>query len=234
MARLNRLVIPGLAHHVIHRAVAGSVAFVDATDGLALVKALQRSCAEQGVAVHAYAFVQQELQLLVTPANVDSLSRMMQAMARFYVPAFNRRHARAGALWQGRFRAAPVGGPAALLTCMIYTEQVPMRNGWSGAPGDFEWSSAGHHIGSRTDAWLARVPVESAYWQLGNTPFERDAAYESRLGRALLPEEVLQVESTTLKGWPMGSGEFLAGLKGMTARRLAPDSSGRPKRPQSI
>lgn len=229
MARLKRFVVPGCAHHVLLKAMPGSVAFRDADDYRLFAQALRRSAIEQGVALHAYALLPEEVQLLVTPAQADGLGRMMQALSRFYVPAFNRRHARTGTLWLGRYRAAPVGGGADLLTCMLGIEQAPQRSTVVVA-SDHQWSSAAHHAGSRNDPTLtAAVPSESDYWRLGNTPFERDAAYVARLAQPLSPEELLRLDSGGPKGWALGSGEFLASLEGRTQRRVAPRAKGRRK-----
>ena len=230
MARLNRLVVAGLAHHVIQRAVAAGRAFINPADCELFLQALRRSCTEHGgVEVHAYALVESEFQLLLTPTVGSNLGRMMQALARFYVPAFNQRHGRAGALWQGRYRAAPVGGAETLLTCMLYVEQLPRRGGWAGSLAEFDGSSAAHHTGRRADPLLARVPAGSAYWQLGNTPFERDAAYRVLLDQPLSAAQVAAVEASTPKGWALGPGEFLAGLGQATDRRVAIGRRGRPR-----
>jgi putative transposase len=173
--------------------------------------------------------MEHEVQLLLTPGIGESLGRMMQALTRFYVPAFNRRHGRAGALWQGRFRAAPVGGATPLLTCMRYLEQAPFRAGWLGEPTEYVWSSAAHHCGLRADPLLLRVPAESAYWQLGNTPFDRESAYRVLLAQPLTAADVSAVEASTPRGWALGSGEFLARLGEMTGRRTSVKSRGRPK-----
>lgn len=230
MARLPRFVVAGLAHHVVHRVVAGSELTIDALDVEHLFTALQRSSVEQGVKVHAFAAVAQELHLLATPNESESLGKMMQALARFYVPDYNRRHARAGALWQGRFRAAPVGGAEALLTCMLYIDQAPLRHGHAGLVTDLKVTSAAHHAGLRVDAALANVPADSGYWALGNTPFERDDVYRRLLAEPLTADRLAIVEGSTLKGWPLGPGEFLAGLGATTTRRLVPGARGRPRK----
>jgi putative transposase len=228
MARLSRLVVAGQAHHVSLQAVSGSDAFVDAADHALFVDALRRSGAENLVAIHACVLLRDEVQLLVTPAAAEDLGRMMQALARFYVGPFNRRHGRSGALWQSRFRVGPVGGAAELLTCMLYIEQAPRRSGVSGPVVDFDWSSAAHHAGIRSIVPWASVPPASAYWLLGNTPFEREAAYAALLEVPLAAEELARIEATTLKGWAMGSGEFIASLASHTPRRPAARPRGRP------
>jgi putative transposase len=230
MARLNRLVIPGQAHHVSLRAVTGSAAFVEAADQALFLEALRRSGSENRVAIHACVLLGGEVQLLATPAAAEDLGRMMQALARFYVGPFNRRHGRSGALWQSRFRVGPVGGAAELLTCMLYIEQAPRRSGVSGPVVDFDWSSAAHHAGIRSTALWAAVPPASGYWLLGNTPFEREASYAALLEVPLAAEELARIEATTLKGWAMGSGEFIASLAAQTLRRPAARPRGRPRK----
>ena len=230
MARLSRLVVAGQAHHVSLRVVAGSDAFVEDADHALFLDAVRRSAAEHRVAIHAFVLLGSEVQLLATPAAAEDLGRMMQALARFYVGPFNRRHGRNGALWQSRFRAAPVGGAAELLSCMLFIEQAPRRSGLSGRVVDFEWSSAAHHAGIRSTALWAGVPPASGYWLLGNTPFEREAAYASLLEAPLEVGQLTRIEATTLKGWAMGSGEFIASLAAETPRRPVARARGRPRK----
>ncbi len=229
MARLNRLVVPGFAHHVVQRSIAGQEGFRGLADHTLFKAALRRSSSECRVALHAYVLLPHEFQLLVTPGAGPDLGRMMQALSRFYVLAFNRRHGRAGALWQGRYRAAPVGGSDALLACMRYIEQAPQRAGGIGVAA-FPWSSAAVHAGAGVDAMLASVPADSAYWSLGNTPFEREATYARLLEQPLTPAELYAVESTTLKGWALGSGEFIATLSADSQRRVLATPRGRPRK----
>ena len=230
MARLKRLVLPGSAHHVIQRAAHGSLAFVSDVDREQFMLALRRSSAEHRVSVHAYALLDEHFQLLATPTEADDLGRMMQALSRFYVPPFNRRHGRRGALWEGRFRAAPVGGPEYLLRCMRYVEQSPRRGGWVGPLDEFCWSSAAEHLGRRVTPTPCVVPSDSAYWQLGNTPFEREVAYAQLLESPLQAGAVAEIEATTLKGWAMGSGEFIACLATEAPRRPVARARGRPRK----
>ena len=228
MARLTRLVVAGLAHHVIHRAVSGGVAFADAQDRQQFLQILKRCSVEHGVAVHAYVLLDREFQLLVTPDAAEQLSRMMQALARFYVPAFNRRHGRAGALWQGRFRAAPVVGAQALLDCMRYLEQAPVRAGWAGSILEFDGSSAAYHAGRVADVLLSAVPTASAYWALGNTPFARDAAYQALLESPVSAAMAANLESCTPFGWALTSDGASVELSRVAPRRVTSKPKGRP------
>lgn len=174
MARLPRLSIAGLAHHVIQRGHNRQPIFLDDEDRLAYLAALRESAALHRVAVHAYVLMNDHLHLLVTPPTAEALSKMLQAIGRRYVAAFNRRHGRIGTLWDGRFRATVIENGPHLLTCMRYIEQNPQRLIPPTPAGDYAWSSAMHHLGRRRDTL---VSTHLCHWQLGNTPFERELAW---------------------------------------------------------
>ena len=228
MARLKRLVVPRVPHHVSQRAVAGGAAFIDAADRQAFVSALHSCSAGHEVSVLAYALLDHQVQLMLIPDRAEALGSMMQSLTRQYVGPFNRKHARAGTLWQSRFTSAPVQSNTHLLNCVLYVEQAPQRAGFNGAAFEYLWSSACHHAGLRSESWLAAMPADSAYWKLGNTPFERDAAYRRLLELPLPALEIQKIEATVFKGWALGAGEFLADIGASTGRRPAPAPRGRP------
>lgn len=230
MARLKRLVVAGHVHHLVQRTVAGAAAFVDDADRMAFVQALASSAAEHRVAVHAYVLLEREVQLLVTPTESPALGQLMQSLARRYVGPFNRRHGRGGTLWEGRFRTAPVETRTHVLLCMRYVEQAPLRAGWIGLAADYAWSSAGHHVGSTSSRLLANVPPQSDWWLLGNTPFEREAAYRRLLEEPLSPAQRALIENSTVKGWPLGPASFLSTLPIDQERPLVPKPRGRPRK----
>ena len=67
MARLPRLVAPGLPHLIVHRGHNGQAVFVDDADRAAYLKALGECAREAGLAVHGYGLLPSEVRLLVTP-----------------------------------------------------------------------------------------------------------------------------------------------------------------------
>ena len=120
----------------------------------------------------------------------------MQALGRRYVAAHNRRHGRCGTLWDGRFRCGVVEpGPTRLQAlCLI-----------DGAAADPGLTSAAHRLGGPRDGLLIDPPE---YWQLGNTPFEREAAY-----RRLLDAGVPPLRPRPARRRPRRLGRRLAGFK---------------------
>ena len=229
MARLKRFVVPRTAHHVLQRTVSGSAAFTDAADHIAYLSALRSCSLEHRVSVLAYALMAHQVHLVVVPDEAQSLGRMMQGVTRQYVGPYNRKHGRSGALWQGRFASAPVQSETDLLACALYVEQAPQRAAALSSACEYPWSSAAHHAGLRTDAWLAAMPAGSGYWKLGNTPFERDAAYRQLLDQPQNDAQRQRIEAVVLKGWALGSASFVEEVGALAGRRPAPKPRGRPR-----
>lgn len=227
MARLPRLVVPGYVHLLVQRSHAGSPVFQAGDDFVQYRQALA-SCAKQhGVAVHAYALMPTCVLLAATPAAATSLSRAWQALGRRFGNEYNRRHGRTGALWEGRFRATVVDAGAHLLDCCRFVEWAPVRAGLADLPQDYPWSSAAHHVGARADEL---VTEHGAYWSLGNTPFEREAAYRRLLERPLPLLLAQRLADAAAKGWAVGNAAFVEELSAFTERRVAPLRRGRPRR----
>ena len=65
----------------------------------------------------------------------------MRRLGQHYVQYFNRRHARTGTLWEGRFRSCLVEDERYLLVCQRYIELNPVRAGMAGDPAHYRWSS---------------------------------------------------------------------------------------------
>jgi putative transposase len=89
------------------------------------------------------------------------------------------------------------------------------------------WSSLAHHLGQRRDALIQDC---AAYWALGNTPFERESAWRSRLHLGMGPALARQVADSVDKGWALGSAAFAAEVARLTQRRTTPLPRGRPRK----
>jgi putative transposase len=227
MARLPRLVVPGQVHHVLQRGLAGQPVFTDDSDRRAYLSALQEALAAQAVALYGYALLDDGVRLLLRPPSEPALSRMVQALGRRYVAGFNRRHGRRGTLWEGRFRAGVVQEGQPVLQAMLLVDALPSRRGPAPSPQLSLWSSAPHRLGLRRDPLLTDPPE---YWRLGNTPFEREAAYGALLDQGL--DEALQqrIEHAAANGWALGSPQFLAAMAQQLGRPVRPRARGRPPR----
>ncbi len=225
MARLPRLSIAGELHYIVQRGHNRQPVFMDDHDRQQFLQALRDASAEHRLALHGYVLLETEVQLLATPETAEGLGRAMQALGRRYVAAFNRRHGRTGTIWEGRYRAAVIESERYFVPALQWLESAAVRTGLATAPALWPWSSAGHHLGLRRDPL---VTDHRLFWQLGNTPFDREVAYHRLLDAGLSPATAQALENAALKSWALGSPTFLARLAEQTARPLTSRPRGRP------
>ena len=225
MARLPRLTLAGYPHHIILRGNNRQAIFMDSADFQRMLALLQANAQDQQVQIHAYVLMSNHLHLLLTPLQNDSLPKMMQAVGRSYVLYFNKRHGRSGTLWEGRYRSALIQTERYFLACMAYIDLNPVRAGMVAQAADYLWSSHGHYIGRQNEAWLSPHPL---YWEMGNTPFAREAAYAAMVQAGINQEQQQALTSSALSGWALGEKSFVQGLQKQTTRRVNRAKAGRP------
>jgi putative transposase len=225
VARQPRLAVAGELHHVLLRGHNRQAVFADDADRAALVELLREPAARQGVAIHGYALLAGEVHLLATPAEAESLARLMQSIGRRYVALFNRRHARRGTLWDGRFRTSLLDSQTLLLPALLHIEALPARAGLVAVAADWPWSSAAHHTGRRRDPLITE---HALYWQLGNTPFEREHAHTVLLHESSQGTEDMRFGDAVAKGLALGAAEFVHRMTELLGRPLVPKARGRP------
>jgi putative transposase len=194
-------------------------------DAELLSRTIVSAAQHAGLELHAFAILPNDLRLLASAADVRALSGTMQGIARSYVASYNRRYQRSGTLWAGRYRSTILEAQTWLLDAMAAVENAPLRAGLVTDPGHYPWSSYRQHTGRGGELPLTD---HREYWRLGNTPFERQRNYQTRLEQLsdANREAVLwqQVES----GWALGSTAFLASLESITTRRASSKKRGRP------
>jgi len=225
MARLPRLVLPHQPHHVIQRGNDRQLIFREAEDHQRFLAWLKESAKEFKVAIHAYVLMPNHLHLLATPSDHGGLAAAMQRVGRFYVPWFNHKYERYGSLFQGRFKTSLVDSARYFMVCSRYIELNPVRAGLGAGPLDYPWSSYAHHAGVRPDALITD---HALYWALGNTPFQREAAYIELVQQGMTEDELKKINLAVLKGWPLGSDEFKTELQHKVKRQVLPAKRGRP------
>lgn len=228
MARAARFVRSATAHLVVQRGHNRQRIVIDDTDRHVWREALVRSVAEHEVRLNAWALCDDHFLLMVTPREASALGRLMQDVGRSYVAAFNRRHARSGTLWDGRFRACVLQSGACELDALRYVESSCTSGLDSSQPtAGYRWSSRGHHLGQAADPLITDP---AAYWALGNTPFEREAAYRSWIDQPLGFARVAELEGCLRQGRPWGDAGFVRQLELEVGRSLSAQPRGRPRK----
>ena len=215
MARLARVVAPGLPHHVTQRGNRRLEIFFGAGDYRAYRGLVAEFCRAAGVAVWAYCLMPNHVHLILVPGEADALRRALGEAHRRYTRRINLREGWRGHLWQERFYSFAMDEPH-LLAAARYVESNPVRARLARRAADWPWSSARAHLAGRDDGLvevaplLERVPDWSAF--LAEAPEDAQLETIRRHGRT---------------GRPLGSPHFLARLETRLGRRLRPAKRGR-------
>ena len=210
MARLARVVIPGLPHHVTQRGNGGQKVFFSTSDYAAYRDRLSEAAREAGVAVWAWCLMPNHVHLILAPESEDGLRRTLARVHRSYAGMVHSRRKRTGHFWQGRFGAVAMDEPH-LAAAFRYVTLNPVRARLVRGAEDWQWSSARAHLGLGDDAVTDLAPARQRFSRFADLlEGEEDAAATSRLRKG---------ESV---GRPIGSESFLAALEAQTHRRLRP------------
>lgn len=225
MARLPRLTLADLPHHVIQRGNNRQPIFTDSTDRERLLALVAEAAPRIGVALHAYVLMDNHFHLLLTPATASGLPHLMQAVGRDYVRWFNDRHGRSGTLWEGRYRSTIIQPDLWMMRCMAYMDLNALRSGAAIEAAKYAWSSYAHYAGHSHNKALTPPPQ---YWLLGNTPFAREAGYAELVRKGVSVADVLSLTDAALRGWVLGDRTFVESLQKTTERRIVKAKPGRP------
>jgi putative transposase len=212
MARAHRLKMAGLTQHVIQRGNNRSDIFRDRDDYEFFLAVLERACKQEDVAVHNYVLMTNHVHMVMTPRKDAAVSLLMQAIGRFYVLHFNRRHARTGALFEGRYRSFVVDTDSYFFKCMRYVELNPVRAGLVTQPADYPWCSYRANALGASDGI---VNPHGLYTSLGSCPSSRQANWREICAEGLPENQLAEIRTAVQRGGALGrvilepdSGEF--------------------------
>jgi putative transposase len=147
MARLARVVVPGMPHHVIQRGNRRLEVFFCDEDRGAYLTMLRSACQRYGVAVWAYCLMRNHVHLIAVPEREDSLARCFSDAHVRYTRRVNFREGWRGHLWQGRFGSSVLLDERYLLAAVRYVERNPVRARLVRQAWEYRWSSARWHVG---------------------------------------------------------------------------------------
>jgi REP-associated tyrosine transposase len=140
MARRPRVHLPGLLYHVIVRGNHRRKTFLDDRDYRVYLERLAHYRKRFGVRIYAYCLMPNHVHLLAEVSG-EPLSKLMQGLQQSYTQHFNRRHRKAGHLFQGRYHAIVCDKDEYLLSLVRYIHLNPVRAKLVGRPERFPYSS---------------------------------------------------------------------------------------------
>lgn len=105
MARLARVVVPGIPYHVTQRGNRRQQTFFEDGDFALYRDLLAEAARRAGASVWAYCLMPNHVHVIIVPGDADGLRATFAHAHRRYTGFVNARHRWTGHLWQGRFGA---------------------------------------------------------------------------------------------------------------------------------
>jgi|WetSurMetagenome_2_1015567.scaffolds.fasta_scaffold72667_2 putative transposase len=161
MPRQARLDAPDALHHVMVRGVERTQIFRTDVDRADFVDRLADLVAQGALAVYAWALLPNHAHLLVRTGG-RPLPRSMRSLLTGYAGAFNRRHHRAGHLFQNRYKSIVVEEEPYLLELVRYLHLNPLRA--TVVPDlrtldRYPWTGHSALVGTVPRPWQATQPI---------------------------------------------------------------------------
>jgi REP element-mobilizing transposase RayT len=140
MSRPLRISFKGAVYHVYARGNNKQAIFLDEDEFLEFIRLLRATVKRFGIVCHIYCIMPNHYHVVVeTPAG--NLSDAIHWLNCVYARWWNRRHARCGHVFQGRFKAQLVQRDEYVHTLSWYLHLNPPVSGLVEAPADWPWSS---------------------------------------------------------------------------------------------
>lgn len=215
MARLSRVVIPGIPHHVTQRGNGRQRTFFEDAD-YALYLDLLADAAERAQAqVWSYCLMPNHVHIVLAPSDTDGLRRTFGDLHRRYTGYVNARRRSTGHLWQGRYGSVAMD-EAHFVTALRYIALNPVRARLVSRAEDWRWSSTRALLAGQDDHVVTIAPA-----------LERVGDFAAFLGEpfdeAFTYAALRKAESV---GRPIGSPAWLADMEKRLGRSLAPQRRG--------
>jgi len=211
MPRGPRLDAPGALHHVMVRGLERQAIFRTEEDRRDFVDRLAKLCDRTGLAILGWALLPNHLHLLARTGRL-SLATAMRRLLTGYAINFNRRHRRAGHLFQNRYKSILVEEDPYLLELVRYIHLNPLRAGVVSdlaALDRYPWTGHSALVGRVPRPWQV---VEEVLRQCGGRLQAARRAY-----RAFVSAGVSQGRRPELQGG--GLRRSAGGWEGVAALR---------------
>ena len=220
MARIARVVVPKIPHHIIQRGNRRQEVFFCREDYEIYISLIREWCDKSGVQIWAYCLMPNHIHLIATPETKEVLSRGIGEAHRRYTKMINFRQGWRGYLWQGRFASFPMDKQY-LMAAIRYIELNPSRAKMVSKPWEYEWSSARAHVEGKDDK-LVKVKAVRLLKGTEN--------WKEFLLRGIDENEMEELRRHEHTGQPLGEKSFISKIENQIDRIFQRKKSG-PKGP---
>jgi putative transposase len=215
MARLPRIVLPGIPHHVTQRGNRRERTFFEDGDYALYLDLLADAADRARTEIWSYCLMPNHVHIIAVPSDEDGLWRTFRRAHRDYTGYINARMRVTGHLWQGRYGSVAMDEEH-LMAAFRYVALNPVRARLVDKAGEWEWSSVRAHLAGQSDRF---VKVEPALDRIGDfaafleEPFDEAASYAD-------------LRKAERIGRPVGASEWIAQMEQRTGLTLAPRKRG--------
>ena len=223
MARIARITVPGLPHHVTQRGNRRQPLFVEPEDYALYRDLLAERCKANGVACWAYCLMPNHVHLILAPATAEGLSRAVGEAHRRYTAFFNARARVTGHLFQGRFASVAMDEDH-LLNALRYLAFNPVRARLVASPEAWPHGSVPAHLAGSDDSLVTVAPA-----------MDRVARFKDLLELTFEEQMLLEgFETKSANGRPIGTADFIASVERALGRAVTPGRRGPKPKPAII
>jgi len=215
MARLSRIVVPDLPHHVTQRGNRRQPLFAAPGDYALYRDLLAERCQANGVACWAYCLMPNHVHLILVPSRPDGLAKAVGEAHRRFTAFANARARVTGHLFQGRFTSRAMD-EAHLVAAARYLALNPVAAGLVANAADWRASSVPAHLAGRDDGLVAVAPLLSRIPRFADLfePWPEEATAR------------LWFEAGAAAGRPLGDEGFLTAIEARLGRAVRPRKRG--------
>jgi putative transposase len=208
MARIARVVVPDLPHHVVQRGNRRQKVFFNDEDCKTYLDYLRIYAKPAGINFWGYCLMDNHVHIIAVPDKEESLALGFSDAHRRYTRLINFRQRWRGYLWEGRFKSYPLSY-SHLYAAIRYIERNPVRAQIVKAAWNYPWSSARAHVFNQEDPLLNSNFMSSEVKDWKSFLSEEDNQMDENL-----------FKSHTNNGRPLGDNQFIEDIEKLTGRVL--------------
>ncbi|MCK5540879.1 MAG: transposase [Deltaproteobacteria bacterium] len=220
MARLARIVVPEIPHHIVQRGNRRQDVFFGDSDKNRYIEFIGKACEDHGVDIWSWCLMSNHVHFIAVPEREGSFAKCFSEAHVRYTRMINTREKWKGHLWQGRFSSSPLDENY-LLAATRYVERNPVRARMVQLPWEFKYSSAAYRIGEK-----------SADPLISNDQTLQDLIDDWRtyLYNGDSEEDLAKIRKEESGGRPIGSKSFIENLEKELSRSFNRKPVGRPSK----
>lgn len=200
MPRTLRCDNANMSYHVINRANARLQIFSSSSEFQQFETVLSEAQEKVGIRVYAYVVMPNHWHLVCSPRMDGDLQRFMAWLTMTHTQRWHRDHGSVGTghLYQGRYKAFPIGTDEYFLTVCRYVEQNPLRANLVSRAEDWRWGSL----------WKREQGSEHDKQFLSQWTTERPRSYSEWVNERDVNDRLTRIRTCVNRGQPFGSSSW--------------------------